>query len=97
VNQKLGNHGKVLEWQTGYGVVSFGTKDLPWVQAYVRNQREHHAKGTTAERLERVTAREETAEAEPREAPRTGLSGRMIVACEPAVNGGPNTAPRKAP
>jgi putative transposase len=69
VNQKLGNHGKVLEWQAGYGVVSFGTKDLTWVQAYVRNQREHHAKGTTAERLERITAREEAAEAEPREAP----------------------------
>jgi REP element-mobilizing transposase RayT len=26
VNQKLG--GKVLEWQTGYGIVSFGTRDL---------------------------------------------------------------------
>ena len=22
---------KVLEWQAGYGVVSFGTRDLPWV------------------------------------------------------------------
>ncbi len=28
VNQQLGC-GKMLEWQTGYGVVSFGTGDLP--------------------------------------------------------------------
>jgi REP element-mobilizing transposase RayT len=28
-NHRLGR--KVLEWQAGYGVVSFGTRDLPWV------------------------------------------------------------------
>jgi putative transposase len=70
VNQKLGGGRKVLEWQTGYGVVSFGTKDLAWVTAYVRNQRQHHASGRVYDRLERVMpAGEETAEAEPREAP----------------------------
>lgn len=42
-----------LEWQRGYGVVSFGTRNLPWVQAYVRHQREHHARGTLQDRLER--------------------------------------------
>jgi putative transposase len=67
VNQKLG--GKVLEWQTGYGVVSFGTRNLEWVKEYVRNQPEHHAKGKLQERLERFTADAEAAEAEPREAP----------------------------
>jgi putative transposase len=45
---------KVLEWQTGYGVVSFGTKDLKWVIEYVRNQKEHRAKGTTVARLEKI-------------------------------------------
>ena len=25
---------KALEWQRGYGIVSFGTKDLPWVIDY---------------------------------------------------------------
>jgi putative transposase len=55
VNQAAGRHAKVLEWQNGYGVVSFGTRDLPWVVEYVRNQREHHASGTTHERLERIT------------------------------------------
>ena len=63
INQEICNR-KVLEWQTGYGVVSFGTKDLPWVVDYVRRQKEHHAKGTTQERLERVD-REEGEEGKP--------------------------------
>jgi REP-associated tyrosine transposase len=49
---------KVLEWQTGYGVVSFGTKDMPWVVEYVRNQRERHGGGRVEDRLERITERE---------------------------------------
>jgi putative transposase len=65
-NQKHGR--KVLEWQAGYGVVSFGTRDLPWVAEYVRDQRERHARGQVADRLERITE-PEAAEAEPREAP----------------------------
>jgi len=39
--------------------VSFGTKDLPWVVDYVRNQREHHACGTVQERLERMEMEDE--------------------------------------
>jgi putative transposase len=69
VNHKLGNHGKVLEWQAGYSVVSFGTKDLPWVKGYVRDQRQHHARGTTVDRLERISPHEEAVEAEQRESP----------------------------
>jgi len=67
VNQKLGN--KVLEWQTGYGVVSFGTRDLEWVNDYVRNQRDRHARRKVEDRLERITEVEREAEAELREAP----------------------------
>ena len=52
VNHELANR-KLLDWQTGYGVVSFGTRDLEWVVRYIRNQKEHHRKGTTVERLER--------------------------------------------
>jgi putative transposase len=59
VNQAVGLKDKTLEWQTGYGVVSFGTRDLQWVIDYVRNQRKHHQCGTTQERLERITQREE--------------------------------------
>jgi REP-associated tyrosine transposase len=53
INHQIANR-KLLEWQEGYGVVSFGTKDLNWVTAYVRNQKEHHKKGTMQERLERI-------------------------------------------
>jgi putative transposase len=69
VNQKLGGSSKVLEWQPGYGVVSFGTKDLEWVKEYVRNQREHHARGRVQERLERIVSEEAVAQAEHREPP----------------------------
>jgi putative transposase len=58
---------KALQWQEGYGVVSFGTRDLPWVVQYVRNQKEHHALGTAQDRLERL-CREVIAEAKEREA-----------------------------
>ena len=62
----------MLDWQAGYGVVSFGTKDLPWVINYVQNQRQHHAAGTIVDRLKRITMLEPAiedavAEAEPRE------------------------------
>ncbi len=53
------NHGPCgrdsLAWQTGYGVVSFGKRDLPWVVDYIRRQREHHAGGRVEDRLERIT------------------------------------------
>jgi putative transposase len=54
INHEIANR-KVLEWQDGYGVVSFSTKDLDWVAKYVRNQREHHKQGATFERMERIT------------------------------------------
>jgi putative transposase len=55
VNAQLKLHGKVLQWQAGYGVVSFGTAHLEWVKRYIRDQRERHAKGTVCGRLERTT------------------------------------------
>jgi putative transposase len=55
-NRQFGTTQKVLEWQRGYGVVSFGTRNLEWVKAYVENQRKHHAQGTIQERLERHLA-----------------------------------------
>ena len=58
INHHVANR-KVLEWQSKYGVVSFGTKDLPWVVEYVRGQREHHAGGKTHERLERTEIEDE--------------------------------------
>jgi hypothetical protein len=46
---------KRLEWQRGFGVVSFGKKQLPWVLDYIANQKEHHALSRTKARLERVS------------------------------------------
>ena len=60
VNHSNPTRDKQLEWQAGYGVVSFGTKDLPWVVEYIRDQKEHHAHGTVHKRLERITADETT-------------------------------------
>ncbi len=57
INQ-MSNH-KLLQWQRGYGIVSFGTKDLQWVINYILNQKEHHKKGATYERLEKITNDEE--------------------------------------
>ena len=51
VNEQLTNR-KTFGWQAGYGVVSFGTKDLPWVVGYVERQKEHHAAGRVHDRLE---------------------------------------------
>jgi REP-associated tyrosine transposase len=64
-NQKLGDgQRRVLEWQDGYGVVSFGTRDLEWVKDYVRNQPDRHRRGRIEDRLERITAMEEKADAQ---------------------------------
>ena len=46
---------KALEWQRGYGIVTFGTKDLQWVIDYINNQKEHHKNGTIHERLEKFS------------------------------------------
>ncbi len=43
-----------LQSQSGYGVVSLPSKDLQWVVAYVRDQREHHSNHTALDRLEQV-------------------------------------------
>ena len=59
-NQQFGPNGKTLVWQSGYGVVSFGTVNLEWVRAYIRDQRNHHARGTTQKRLETITVEKTT-------------------------------------
>lgn len=45
---------KRLEWQRGFGVVSFGKRHLGWVQEYIARQKEHHANRKTQVRLEKV-------------------------------------------
>jgi putative transposase len=76
VNQQFGRE-KVLEWQAGYGVVSFGTRRLDWVVDYIRNQRDHHARGTVHDRLERTMQdeAESTAQAPAARRPVNGPDG----------------------
>jgi putative transposase len=50
VNERLRH--KALQWQRGYGAVSFGHKNLAWIAEYIQKQREHHARGTIQPRLE---------------------------------------------
>ena len=40
LNQRITNRNR-FAWQAGYGVVSFGSRDLAWVTDYIRSQREH--------------------------------------------------------
>jgi putative transposase len=63
INQLFGY--KSLEWQHGYGIVSFGTKDLPWIIDYVENQKEHHRTGKIYDRLERITDYDEEPDDDP--------------------------------
>ncbi len=58
LNQMLAGSEK-FAWQTGYGVVSFGTRASKWVIDYIVNQKKHHAQGTTHARLEQTTPDEE--------------------------------------
>jgi putative transposase len=44
---------QALRWQRGFGVVSFAKTHLKGVLAYVEKQKEHHARGTAREALER--------------------------------------------
>ena len=55
INHQVANR-KILGWQSGYGIVSFGTSDLRWVVGYVRNQKQHHGQGTIHQRFEQTEA-----------------------------------------
>lgn len=43
-----------FQWQEGYGVLTFGTKNLPFVKTYIENQKEHHQKHTLYSQLEQT-------------------------------------------
>jgi len=58
---------QILQWQRGYGVVSFGRKNLPFVLRYIASQKDHDAHGKTEDRLERCDEDEEDDENSPSE------------------------------
>lgn len=43
-----------FHWQTEYGVLSFGERNLAGVVRYIHNQKQHHADGTLIEAMERM-------------------------------------------
>ena len=51
--------GKSIQWQSGYGIVSFGTRDLKWVLSYIANQKERHRSGKVEGRLEKIDGKDE--------------------------------------
>lgn len=58
VNQRLGQGHKVLEWQVGYGVVSFGTKDLERGKSLYPQSEGAPCRQRVCDRLERLAERE---------------------------------------
>lgn len=46
-------------WQRGYGALSLGERQRPQAEAYVQNQKQHHAQETTNSWLERYTELDE--------------------------------------
>jgi len=49
-----------LQWQRGYGVLSLGKRNVPWLERYIASQEEHHARGTAVVRLECTEGDEES-------------------------------------
>ena len=62
INETFPGRNEKFAWQIGYGVVSFGTRDLEWVVRYIRNQKEHHKNNQVHDRLERITHPEKAVE-----------------------------------
>jgi putative transposase len=56
-----------FEWQRGYGCLSLGKKQLPVAEAYIQNQKIHHAEGTTNTWLERSSGLDESPDDNKRE------------------------------
>ncbi|MGB1286262.1 MAG: IS200/IS605 family transposase [Aggregatilineales bacterium] len=55
VNQISPDTETIFRWQKGYGVLTFGAKNLSYVQSYIENQQIHHTNDTTENYLERLS------------------------------------------
>jgi putative transposase len=54
VNSHFPNTEMRFQWQTGYGVLTFGATALPMVTDYINNQKRHHANKTLEPYLEQT-------------------------------------------
>lgn len=66
----------LLEWQRGYGVVSFNRKQLSFVRDYIQRQKEHHDNNKLVLRLE---ATEQLPESRLKPAARSRLGSRTTT------------------
>ncbi len=48
-----------FKWQVGYGALTFGDRSMQDIVAYVLNQKEHHASGTSRPAFEQMSEEEE--------------------------------------
>ncbi|MEM9953299.1 MAG: IS200/IS605 family transposase [Chloroflexota bacterium] len=53
LNQHITNQDR-FRWQSGFGVLTYGQKQLPYVLAYIENQKQHHQDDTTQPYLETI-------------------------------------------
>lgn len=53
-NEMFPNQPSIFRWQTSYGLLTFGAKNLPVVLAYIANQKTHHANNTVIPYLEQT-------------------------------------------
>ena len=53
VNGHFPNLETTFGWQRGYGVLTFGAKNLDFVVSYIKNQKEHHSNQTLEPYMER--------------------------------------------
>lgn len=60
-NHELGVAEKAFAWQQGYGLLTFGGKQLEATVAYVEGQKAHHAQGTATPALEKSDDEEDRA------------------------------------
>jgi len=54
VNGNFSDLESPFKWQEGYGVVTFGEKNFPYVERYIARQQEHHQTGQIIDKLERI-------------------------------------------
>lgn len=54
INSQLPDLATAFGWQGSYGVVTFGSKNLDFVVAYIQCQKEHHSKDTLVQYLEQI-------------------------------------------
>ena len=54
INQRFPDSFDPFRWQDGYGVLTFGARNLDTVVSYVQRQKEHHAQNDLLAYLEQV-------------------------------------------